>query len=250
MRVNWLIIRHSLTLIFAFISAIILIGFLSYLAFDTQLHYPSYKKYPIRGIDISHHQGTINWTKVAKAGIKFAYIKASEGERTKDKRFRKNLREARDQGIIIGGYHFFTFRKSGEVQANNFIEAVPLLSQSLPPAVDVETSGNSSHAPDKGWLNRELRICLQRLEKHYGQKPIIYANKNIYGKYLEAEFQNYDIWIRDIFLPPSFFLSHKWTLWQYHDRGRIPGIDGPVDLNLYCGDEDSFDTFTKNTKGR
>ncbi len=134
--------------------------------------------------------------------------------------------------------------------ANNFIGAVPRYSQSLPPAVDVETAGNSTNTPDKDWLKSELRICLQLLEKHYGQKPIIYVNKIFYWKYLEEEFQDYHIGIRDIFLPPGFLLSTRWTLWQYYDRGGIPGIEGPVDLNVYYCDWISFDIFTTKTKGK
>ena len=107
-----------------------------------RLNYPSREHFPVWGIDISHHQGAINWAKVSDSGVKFAFIKASEGEDHRDSRFDENWSAAGAAGIARGAYHFFTFCTDGIPQADNYLGAVQNAGRGLPPAVDVEFSGN------------------------------------------------------------------------------------------------------------
>src|SRR5437016_13909496 len=83
-------------------------------------NHPSLSRYPVRGIDVSHHQGPIDWDAVASDGVTFAYIKASEGGDYQDRRFKENWLGARHAGVLAGAYHFFTFCKDGAAQAENF----------------------------------------------------------------------------------------------------------------------------------
>src|SRR3990172_4519727 len=94
--------------------------------------------YPVVGIDVSNHQGVIDWPKVRASGIAFAYIKATEGGDFRDKSFERNWQDSAKAGMPRGAYHFFTACKSGAEQAGNFIAAVPRESGSLPPVIDVE----------------------------------------------------------------------------------------------------------------
>src|ERR1043166_1347174 len=108
-------------------------------------NYPSTGKYPVRGVDVSHHQGTIDWSAVKTAGITFAYIKATEGTRYQDPAFVQNWSGAAGSGIVGGAYHFFTRDAPGEKQAENFLRVAPVDSNTLPPAIDLEFSGYNRH---------------------------------------------------------------------------------------------------------
>eukprot|EP01030_Chromulinospumella_sphaerica_P019884 gene19884-19787_t len=92
---------------------------------------PDPGRYPVRGIDVSHHQGTIDWTAVAADDVAFAYLKASEGGDHRDRTFAANWQAARAAGLKVGAYHFFTFCRPGADQARNFLAAVPAQRDSL-----------------------------------------------------------------------------------------------------------------------
>ena len=87
--------------------------------------HPSDRDFPSQGIDVSHHQGPIEWPLLPRQGVDFAYIKATEGGDFRDSAFAANWAGARAAGIARGAYHFFTLCRSGADQAANFIAAVP-----------------------------------------------------------------------------------------------------------------------------
>ena len=207
-------------------------------------------RHTIRGIDVSHHQPEIDWDAVATQNIQFAYLKATEGLRHRDTRFKSYSRAARNAGIKIGAYHYFSFhtQRSGKDQAANFIATVQRGMLDLPPAVDVEGAGNTTYHPDHEWLRRELRSCLESLTQHYGRPPIIYVNKFFYHRYLRGHFDDYSFWIRDLFFPAGWLFGKHWQVWQYHDRGCVTGIQGPVDLNVFQGDETAFTAFSSGNQ--
>lgn len=115
---NRIILWSSVTLVLAALVAGG--GFLYFRAYS-----PDRGKYPLRGIDVSHHQGQIDWRRVAADDVAFAVIKATEGGDHVDDAFDRNLREARAAGLAVGAYHFFTFCRPGADQAKNFISVVP-----------------------------------------------------------------------------------------------------------------------------
>ncbi|MGX9706747.1 glycoside hydrolase family 25 protein [Laceyella tengchongensis] len=191
--------------------------------------------YQVKGFDVSHHQGDIDWHMVrAEHDFRFVFIKATEGQDFIDKRFKENWREAKKQGLLVGAYHFFSMQSLGARQANNFIRTVPKEPDSLPPVIDVEIHLNH----DRRKVHRELLVLSQRLEQHYGQKPILYVTYDTYGQYIESSFPTHPIWIRDIKKFPT--LDRNWLFWQYSNRGRIQGIDTYVDINAYHGELDEF----------
>jgi lysozyme len=83
---------------------------------------------------------------------------------------------------------------------------------------------------------REIKIFLDRLEQHYSMKPIIYTDHDRYAEYIKGNFEDYAIWIRDVFTPVQWSNVKNWTFWQYGNRGRVPGIAGFVDLNVFAGE--------------
>ncbi|WP_121500639.1 GH25 family lysozyme [Entomohabitans teleogrylli] len=197
-----------------------------------RLNYPSLERYPVRGIDISHHQRQIDWPQLDSRQIHFVLIKASEGGDFRDPLFASNWQAAGRHGFIKGAYHFFTFCKSGLAQAENFIATVPVESGTLPPAIDLEYGANCQ-APDAAALIREIGHFLQRVEAVYGKKAIIYATREFYDDHLQRRFPDNPVWIRDIYRQPNLPDAREWQFWQYANRGRVAGITTFVDLNVF-----------------
>lgn len=195
---------------------------------------PARLLYDVHGIDVSHHQGAIDWDAVAGAGVAFAFIKASEGGDFVDPRFGENWKAAREAGVPRGAYHFFTLCRSGELQAENFIRVVPRDAVALPAVVDAEHMGPCRHSPQITDVVGEIEIFLARLEAHYGRRPLIYTTREFHDAHLAGAFAEEGFWIRSLVLPPAF-REDQWLVWQYHNRGRRAGITGPVDLNVLRG---------------
>ncbi|MBN1904417.1 MAG: glycoside hydrolase family 25 protein [Deltaproteobacteria bacterium] len=220
------------------ISAIIVIVVLTtaallYMHGYWHFNYPSKNKYPVRGIDVSHHQGKIDWKKVKEQEIHFAFIKATEGSSHKDTKFIQNWGGATNAGLIKGAYHYFSFCKPGIEQAQNYINTVPIDSSSLPPVIDFEFVGNCKNRPEKDAIVKELLWFIREVEEKYHKTPIIYVTYDSYNHFLKGESLDYPIWIRDIFSRPDMPEGKNWTFWQYTNRGRVKGINGPVDLNVF-----------------
>ena len=207
--------------------------FLSYHQGLWRFNYPSRETYPVHGLDVSHHQGEIDWQAVDRKKFSFVYIKATEGGDHKDSRFQENYRQARKNGMIVGAYHFFTLCRDGSEQSRNFVGAVKRAGDDLPPAIDLEFTGNCFARPGREEFHGELKEFVSTVERHFGVKPVLYTTGSFYRFYLkDSEFSSYPLWIRGVFTKPDASLFPGWTLWQYADNARINGIRGPVDLNV------------------
>lgn len=215
-----------------------LMGALGFLVDQGHLrfNYPSRSRFPVRGIDVSHHQGPIDWSAVASDGVHFAFIKATEGGDFTDKRFATNWEQARAAGLVVGAYHFFTLCRPAVEQARHFISVVPAARGTLPPVLDLEFGGNCSRRPTRVELLAELSVIGEAIRTHYGKLPIWYVTRDFLETYLLAEQTESPLWVRDIYLEPALEGGREWLFWQYANRGRIRGIKGPVDLNVFRGD--------------
>lgn len=208
---------------------------------------PSPKDYPVRGVDVSHYQGEIDWDVLSGENISFAYIKATEGSSYVDDCFFHNYENAGRTGLRIGAYHFFSFDSTGDAQADNFIGAVEKTDGMLPPVIDVEYYGAKKYdsAAAEGII-AELRILADRLSEHYGVKPVIYATEDSYADYIAGNFDDCDIWIRNVVTKPHISDSRPWTFWQYTNRGRLRGYSGSekyIDINVYAGTAEEFENY-------
>ena len=192
---------------------------------------PARLLYSRHGIDVSHHQGPIDWDKVANSGVSFAYIKATEGGDFVDKRFQINWSAAKNSGIPRGAYHFFTQCRSGLEQAANFIRTVPKDASALPHAVDAEHLGPCKTLPKVKDTVDELKAFIDSLAVHYRKRPLIYTTLEFHQAHLRGKLSTERYWIRSLITPPRIRQS-SWMIWQYHNRGRRTGISGPVDLNV------------------
>jgi lysozyme len=187
--------------------------------------------YEVKGLDVSHHQGLIHWQQVKEENkYQFVYIKATEGKDFTDHRFVYNWREARKQNLLTGAYHFFSMQSSGKDQAEHFKRTVPIMSNSLPPVIDIEIA--LYHNKNK--VQNNLKTMIDELEKTYKKKPILYVTYDTYHTYIKHTMAGYRIWIRDIYKYPSID-KENWTIWQYHNRGHVDGINAFVDINVFQG---------------
>jgi lysozyme len=193
---------------------------------------PSIELYPLRGIDISAHNGNPDFTKLSEQGISFAYIKATEGTDFIDRNFIRNTNELNRVGISIGAYHFFRFDTDGEMQALNFLHALRNRNFTLPPAIDVEEWGNPSGIGTEH-IMRELRALLATLHRQ-GITPLIYTNKDGYERFVRGRLDNYPLWICSFSNPPMDGVAPAdtpWHMWQFSHRGVLNGFSGYVDIN-------------------
>ncbi len=188
--------------------------------------------FSVHGIDVSHYQSKIDWDEVVKEDVAFSFIKATEGIELQDSTFGYNWTEIKRVGMKRGAYHFFRPSVSAHTQARNFISQVDLSSGDLPPVLDIEVIDGVS---TKLMINR-MKIWLEIIENHYNIRPIIYTNLNFYNKHIAGNFKSYPIWIaRYNYEAPSLKCGTDWDFWQYGNRGKLAGIKGDVDFNVFRG---------------
>jgi lysozyme len=181
------------------------------------------------GIDVSHHQGRIEWEGVARDDISFAYIKATEGGDFVDGRFAENWNNAGAAGLHRGAYHFFTLCTGGEEQAQNFLRVVPRDPESLPPAVDLELAGNCSARPARADVERELNAFLSLVEQATGQPALLYVGDDFEERYQVRVSFGRPVWHPRFLRRPDV---EGWVIWQVGGYAEVDGVRGRVDLNV------------------
>ena len=193
--------------------------------------------YEIHGIDISHYQGKIDWEQLKNAMIKgcpvrFVIIKSTEGSSRLDENFRENFNQARDFGFIRGVYHFWSNKSTAREQAYYFLDQVHLTDGDLPPVLDIEHKPVDKSVED---FQRDVLTWLHIVEDKYHAKPIIYTYYKFKEQYLSAPvFDDYPYWIAHYYVDKVQYKG-KWKFWQHTDVGKLPGIKGYVDFNIYNG---------------
>lgn len=193
--------------------------------------------YEIHGIDISHYQGDIDWDDLRNAMIegcplRFIVIKATEGSSRVDEKFNDNFYMAREYGYIRGAYHFWSNKSTAREQAYFFLNKVRLEDGDLPPVLDVEHKPKERSIED---FQRDILTWLHIVEDKYHVKPIIYTYYKFKEKYLNAPvFDDYPYWIAHYYVDKVEYKG-EWKFWQHTDVGRLPGIKGYVDFNIYNG---------------
>ncbi len=184
--------------------------------------------YKTQGLDISHHQEKVNWTRVDPK-YKFIILKATEGQNFLDTDFLYNWNNARLNGFVVGAYHFFTMTSSGAAQADFYISKVSASDKTLPPIIDLEISTKKYKKKD---VVKNLEEMVDKLEEHYKKRVIFYVNYNTYNAYIKNEFPKNKIWITDYKYFPKIKEDNRWIIWQVSKRGRIDGIPGFTDKNV------------------
>jgi lysozyme len=206
---------------------------------DFDLSSPTPSSYPIHGIDVSYYQGTIDWPSVRANGTTFAYIKATEGGDVADKKFSENWEGAGQAGLKRGAYHFYYFCRPVEEQIAWFKEHVPVDPDALPPALDMEWNPQSKTCrlrPPRDKILADMQVFLDELERYYGKRPLIYSSVDFHRDVLEGAFEDYPFWLRSVKdFPAKRYGDRRWHIWQYTEKGSLPGISGNIDKNAFAG---------------
>lgn len=197
-------------------------------------------KYPKVGVDISRYQLKFNWKKSKVINhlsdtiqLSFIIAKASEGTHLTDPYYSYNRKESKIHTYIaFGAYHYFLPNKDVQKQADLFIRTAQLEEGDLRPVIDIEET--------RGMNFEKIRTKLQEfcdiLETHYGEKPIIYSNKDFLLKIIGEGFKDYPIWVahyyeKEINLPGKW----DWQIWQLTDKGSTFATQASVDINVING---------------
>lgn len=190
--------------------------------------------YSVYGIDVSRWQGEIDWRAVQHDEIKFAFIKASQGVNKVDTFFKSNWKQAGELKVYKGAYHYYEPNRPAKEQAANFIRQVELEIGDMPPVLDLE----EPITIPLGEFQHNVQIWLDEVEKHYQVRPIIYASPSYYRSYLMEAFYNYPVWIAQYRKYPNPQLpkeGEQWLFWQFTNEGKVNGINGDVDLDVFYG---------------
>ncbi|MFN8619552.1 MAG: glycoside hydrolase family 25 protein [Chloroflexota bacterium] len=196
------------------------------------------------GIDVSHWQGRIDWAKVARSGIDFVIAKATEGTWMLDPTYARNRAEAHRYGIRFSAYHYANpSRKRGDAkrEADFFVKHAHLRGRDLVPALDLEEDGGLG----SGELRRWTLQFLHRVEQRTGVRPMLYTSPGFWsgevGDSTSLVRHGFDLlwlshWgVRRPDVPADRWGRNGWTMWQWTARGRVPGITGFVDRDVYSG---------------
>ena len=185
------------------------------------------------GIDISKHQGTINWEELKKnSKIKFIYIKATEGSDFVDPRYHENIRSARKHGFKVGCYHFLSTRSAATTMFYNFIRTAKREDQDLLPIIDVERLSPWSAQQ----LRDSIKVFADLIEDYYGCKPLIYTSEKFFTSHLGRAFADYPLFIAK-YSNNQPNIGYKWILWQFADNGLfkpVKGNGGRVDMSRFA----------------
>jgi GH25 family lysozyme M1 (1,4-beta-N-acetylmuramidase) len=205
------------------------------------------------GIDVSNHQGVIDWPLVAADNVDFAFAKATEGTTFIDARFTGNMNAGKAAGIRMGAYHFArpsstpTVADDARAEARHFMRQLhPWLGQGmLAPVLDLEDGS----AMGKTTLSTWTRIFCQEMQRLTGAPPIIYTSRSYAQTLLDADIANYPLWVAVPNTTPgqddfNLGIWSDWTFQQYSWVGSVLGIAGDVDLNAFRGDLLDMDAYT------
>ncbi|MGE7588571.1 GH25 family lysozyme [Peribacillus sp. NPDC101480] len=200
----------------------------------------------IKGIDVSHWQGAIDWEEVAKEGVKFVFIKATEGTSySKLSYFKENAPQALSAGLKVGAYHYAKFATIAQAKAEAayFLDSISSFALNYPVVLDLEE--NKKKAKKKTLTDAAIAF-LEAIEEA-GYTAMLYTGKYFLENTLdESRFTKYALWIARY----NSTLGRSTDIWQHSDSGKVSGISTKVDLNIAYRDfTNTINTFrTHNSR--
>lgn len=193
-----------------------------------------------KGIDVSKHQGKIDWQKVAADGVEFAFIRVAlrgyeTGKLVEDEYFEANVKGAVNAGIKVGVYIYSQAVSEEEVleEAAFVLDKIAPYKIECPVVYDVEMVVGADGRMNK--LTAEERTKLTALFcqtiENAGYKPMIYHNMEMAALRIDLEaLEDYDKWFA--YYNPNLYYPYQYDVWQYSEKGKVNGIDGDVDMNI------------------
>ena len=211
----------------------------------------------LEGIDISHWETVTDWPAVKGSGIRFVYLKATQGEKSVDRCFHKYRLACQTAGLVWGAYLFYDYRYPAAGQARHFITTVGQTSTEirsmLPPVLDLESftvwqdgERRVAEVPARLPLLNALKTLIESLKETYGN-ALLYTNPAMLKRLapLPEWLAGTPLWIAH-YTParqPRILPFNNWLFWQYSDAGKIPGIFDAVDRDRFNGDEVDLDNL-------
>ena len=203
-------------------------------------------RYPVAGIDVSKHNGDIDYKQVAADNYQFVFIKASEGKTYQDDAFDRNYRGARDAGLKVGAYHFFRKNRTGSEQADNLLTAIKGKTLDLPLVIDLEDDwGNGATTSRQTAIERVIEMINILNDKGY--QVMIYTNGDGYEKYYKNMLVDCDLWLCS-FNSPDMLPDLPHRIQQYSHKGTVAGVKGNVDLNVFRGSKRDWSRYLDQVK--
>jgi GH25 family lysozyme M1 (1,4-beta-N-acetylmuramidase) len=199
----------------------------------------------VEGIDVSYHQGTIDWLQVSASGKRFAFVRATAGTLTADTAYTANYWGARGVRLAVGSYHFANpdfAPNDASNEATWFVQNAAIWTGDLVPVLDLEVSNGL----DPGSLTVWAQTWLAQVSAATGVRPIIYTNPNFWSTSMADidwfAHNGYSVlWIANWTtasaptVPAGNWAGNGWSFWQHTSAGSVPGISGPVDLDRFNG---------------
>ena len=203
-------------------------------------------RYPIAGIDVSKHNGDIDFDKVRDDNYQFVFIKASEGMTYKDDAFERNYRGASEAGLKVGAYHFFRKNRTGQQQAENFLAAIGNKHFDLPLVIDLEDDwGNGATVSRQIAIERVMDMI--EILNGKGYQVMIYTNLDGYNKYYKDLLGDHDLWLCS-FTSPDLLPTLPHCIQQFSHEGTVNGVNGNVDLNVFRGSSSEWNRYVDSVK--
>ncbi len=203
--------------------------------------------YQVHGIDASRYQGEIDFFAARQSGIRFAWLKATEGGDHLDPGYAINAPRARAAGVPVGAYHFYYFCRTPEEQAAWFIQNVGRVAGDLPPVLDMEWNHQSrtcSARPGGADVRDQIERFTAIVGRHYGTRPVIYTTPDFYKDNDLGQMRGQEFWLRAVTKHPSEgYPDERWSFWQYSGTGIVPGVAGKVDLNAFGGSFEGWQSW-------
>lgn len=201
-----------------------------------------------KGIDISHHQGDIDFNSL-KGNIDFAMVRTSYGSFYEDKKYKQNIKGLERINVPYGFYHFSyaTSVESAKKEAEGFINIIKKYNPTYPIVIDIEWSNRTENVKADTLISITDTIC-SMIEKA-GYYAMIYANLDYFNNKLnDSRLDKYDKWLAEWKSNPTY--KKSFGIWQYSSKGQIPGIKGNVDLNISYKDYPSIIKSKKTDDNR
>jgi len=209
----------------------------------------------VYGVDVSHHNGQVEWPKLASSGVKFVYIKASQGTNFRDPRFDANWRASANAGVVRGAYHFLGAEGDGAEQARSYLALIAksggLLANDLTPVLDLEWDFErvGSARVDR-WskvpadqIAKAVKAWIDTVQTATGRRPIIYTSASWWNERMAGSMQlkDYQHWVADYRQSsinagaPKSVRQHAYQIWQFTDVGGVDGASVKLDVNRLKG---------------
>ena len=203
-------------------------------------------RYPIAGLDVSKHNGEIDFDLVRGDDYQFVFIKASEGKTYRDESFETNYRHASDAGLKVGAYHFFRKNRTGREQADNLLAVIKGKPLDLPLVIDLEDDwGNGATVSRQTAVERVMDMI--DILNGKGYQVMIYTNLDGYNKYYKDMLGDHDLWLCS-FTSPDLLTSMPHRIQQFNHEGSVNGVDGKVDLNVFRGTRSEWKSYLSGIK--